>query len=293
MTETPRTTNDIPGWFPPLDQELFGRLLDRTPGDLLELGVYLGRSAVLLGDHLRTGERLTVCDLFETGAPDAANAEEMRGSYPTLTRAAFERNYLAFHEKLPEIVQGPTSEILDHVKPGTCKFVHIDASHLYEHVRDDIVAARTVLRPDGIVACDDYRSEHTPGVAAAVWEAVSRGELRPICVSTQKLYGTWGDPAPIQAELLEWLGEHTRHWHEVQQVLGAPLIRINRPRPQPQRTMKTALEREREKHVQTLEALRRKRDQLEDVQNSVSYRVGRMLTAPPRAIRRIPRGPRP
>jgi hypothetical protein len=168
-------------------------------------------------------------------------------------------------------------------------FVHINAASSYEEVRDDLAAARTALRPDGIVACADYGSAHA---AAAVWEAVLNGELRPICVSAQTFYGTWGDPVPIQQELLHRLDDGTDQRYEIQQVMGSPLIRITRPKPQaPKRTMKTALEREQEKHLRTKEALRRKRDHLDDVQRSVSYRVGRMLTAPPRAIRRMPRGP--
>jgi predicted O-methyltransferase YrrM len=44
----------IPGWFWPADQRLFAWFLSAgTPGDLLELGTYLGKSAVLIGGHLR------------------------------------------------------------------------------------------------------------------------------------------------------------------------------------------------------------------------------------------------
>lgn len=90
------------------------------------------------------------------------------------------------------MIEAPTSVISGEVKADTCRFVHIDASHLYEHVRDDIGAVREILLPGGLVVLDDFRSEHTPGVSVAVWEAVLNRGLRPICLSTQKLYGTWG-----------------------------------------------------------------------------------------------------
>src|SRR5262249_13616579 len=151
-----------------------------VPGDLLELGAYLGKSAILMGDHLRAGESFTVCDLFDAEPPDEANEVELRRSYATLTRAGFERNYLAFHEALPEIVQAPTAEILDHVTARSCRFVHVDASHLYDHVHGDIEAAGSLLRPEGTLVCDDYRAHHTPGVAAAVWHEIVAGGLRPI-----------------------------------------------------------------------------------------------------------------
>ncbi|GAA2209665.1 hypothetical protein GCM10009850_051240 [Nonomuraea monospora] len=228
----------IPGWFWPADQRLFEWFLSEqdAPGDVLEMGTYLGKSAVLIGGHVRRGEKFTVCDLFESDAPDADNDAETSRSYGALTRHRFEQNYLGVHDTLPEIVHGPTSIILDHVKAGACRFVHVDASHLYTQVADDVLAARTVLRADGIVAFDDYRSEHTPGVALAVWEAVGRLGLEPVCVTTHKLYGTWGDPAPVQERLLEWLATRPDLWHTTDVLGDRHLVRLNqRKKPKAER----------------------------------------------------------
>lgn len=223
----PGELRDVPGWFPPLDQMLFSWFLERQekPGDLLELGAYMGKSAILTARYLRDGENFTVCDLFGGEAPDGANRAETTKSYSSLTRQAFERNYLSFHDTLPRVIEGPSSVISGEVAPGTCRFVHIDASHLYEHVRDDIGAVREILRPDGLVVLDDFRSEHTPGVSVAVWEAVLNRGLRPICLSTQKLYGTWGDPEPVQEELLAMLRERTDVGLSVQEAAGHRLVR--------------------------------------------------------------------
>ncbi|CCK27905.1 hypothetical protein BN159_3526 [Streptomyces davaonensis JCM 4913] len=227
----PGELGDVPGWFPALDQTLFTWFLQRQEtlgqrGDLLELGVYLGKSAILLGRHLRPGETFTVCDLFESDAPDGANQAEASKSYASLTRQAFERNYLAFHDALPRVIQGPSSLITGEVAAGTCRFVHIDASHLYEHVYDDIGAARDLLVPDGIVVLDDFRSEHTPGVSVATWEAVLNRGLRPVCLSTQKLYGTWGDPGAVQEELLGMLRGREDCGLSVQDAAGHRLVRV-------------------------------------------------------------------
>ena len=211
-------------------------LLDRQerlepPGDLLELGSYLGKSAIVVGTHLRDGETFTVCDLFDSATEDAADAKnvsENKWSYSSLTRRAFEANYLTFHSKLPVIVQSTTDQITDHLKPDSCRFVHIDASHLWQHVRGDLAAARSLLRTDGLVVCDDYRSEHTPGVAAAVWTAVANEGLNPICVTGSKFYGTWGDPGPIQDEMFAWLSGFHRHLPERQEILGHTVLRVCR-----------------------------------------------------------------
>jgi hypothetical protein len=226
----PGELKDVPGWFPPLDQVLFTWLLDRQEtqgrkGDLVELGAYMGKSAILLGRHLRAGEEFTVCDLFGGEAPDGANKAETAKSYSSLTRQAFERNYLSFHDSLPRVIEAPSSVISTEVAAGSCRFVHIDASHLYEHVRDDIGAARDLLQPDGVVVLDDFRSEHTPGVSVATWEAVLNRGLRVICLSTQKLYGTWGDPSAVQEELLEMLRGRTDCGLSVQEAAGQRLVR--------------------------------------------------------------------
>ncbi|MCW1096059.1 MULTISPECIES: class I SAM-dependent methyltransferase [Streptomyces] len=228
--EYPGELNDVPGWFWPLDQVLFSWFLERqerldTRGDLLELGAYLGKSAILLGHRLRDGETLTVCDLFGAEPPDAANRAEAAKSYSSLTRQAFERNYLAFHPTLPKIIQAPSSAVADEVAPGTCRFVHIDASHLYEHVEGDIGAAKELLVPDGIVVLDDFRSEHTPGVAVAAWEAVLNRGLRPVCLSSQKLYGTWGDPEPVREELIAALRGRDDIAVTVERAAGHRLVR--------------------------------------------------------------------
>lgn len=232
--QLPRPTrlSEVKGWFFTADQLLFdwflARQRDRSePGDLLELGAYMGKSAIFLGARRRAGERFTVCDLFDSPAGDVSNSREMRKSYATLTRRAFEANYLAFHEELPTIVQGLSSIVSDHVDEGSVRFAHIDASHLYEHVHGDILAVRELLTSSGVVVMDDYRAEHCPGVAAATWQAVANEGLRPICITGTKFYGTWGDPEPLQEALLEWIGARGDIWHEVQYVNGAPLVRLS------------------------------------------------------------------
>ncbi|MFJ5232873.1 class I SAM-dependent methyltransferase [Kitasatospora sp. NPDC088391] len=230
---TPATPDDVPGWFFRADQEAFAHLLGSqnaagVDGDLLELGTYLGRSAILLGDHLRPGQTFTVCDLFDLDAPDDSNSAEMSMSYrETLTRRAFERNYLAFHPELPVVVQAPTSVLADgRIPAGSCRFVHVDASHLYEHVIGDIKVARDALAGDGVVALDDYRAPHTPGVAAAVWEAVFTLGLRPVLLTPEKFYGTWGDPEAVREQLLarDWRAEGFRLDDET--IAGQPCHRL-------------------------------------------------------------------
>jgi Methyltransferase domain len=232
----------IKGWFYPSDRRMFAWILERQArldqvGDVVELGCYLGKSAVLIGDYLRPGETYTVLDLFESDAPDDENSGENQRSYSTVTQAAFERNYLRFHPELPVMVKAPSSAIVDHVTSASCRFIHIDASHLYEHVAGDVDSACKLLQPNGIVVFDDFRAAHTPGVAAAVWEAVLNKGLKPICVTESKLYATWGDAGTVRADLEAWLSDDPFSWVETQHIAGHPMLRArirSAPAPAPQ-----------------------------------------------------------
>jgi hypothetical protein len=241
MTETPKpaTYQDVPGWFAWDDRAMFDLLLAASmdhPGMLIELGCYLGKSAVIIGNHRRAGERFVVVDLFgsEVELSDdwmgEANKTENRWSYKTLTQTQFEANYLAFHAELPEVVQGLSSEVVKHVDPNSARFVHIDASHLYPQVAQDIVNVRELMAPGGVVVLDDFRTEHTPGVSAACWEAVINGGMIPFALTRSKMYAVWDDPTPQIQAVLDGIGPDTRLGYSEVNVMGHRVIRVKLPK---------------------------------------------------------------
>jgi hypothetical protein len=194
----------IPGWFTALDIALFRFFLGEQVrhgqrGDLAELGVYLGSSAVLIGAFQQPGETFTVVDLFG-GRTDDENGAEVRRHYRGLTQVAFEANYRTVHGRLPVVIRGPSTEIRERAAHGRHRFVHVDASHEQHHVVEDMATAKELLAQDGIVVVDDFRAEEFPGVAAGVWPELDTG-LVPVALSSEKLYATWGDPEPWQHAL--------------------------------------------------------------------------------------------
>ncbi len=221
----------LPGWFTTTDFLISDFLLDwqesREPiGDLAELGVYKGKSAILLGLHRRAGEEFTVCDLFGNPAENVETRQHNARWYGSFDRQDFENNYLRFLDVLPTVVEGPTAEILDFVPSGTHRFVHTDASGLYADARGDLAAARAMLRPDGIVSVTGWRAEHFAGLAAGLWESVLKDGLKPICVSPVIYYGTWGDPQTAQDALLTWAETRPELTVDVEEVLGARFVRV-------------------------------------------------------------------
>ena len=219
----------VPGWFDSLDQALFSWFLSEQAaagqtGDLAEIGVFKGKSAILIGDHLKQGEVFTVIDLFEDPSANPQTEAEQK-AYAGLTQRVFEANYLRFHSHLPTVIRGESRSILEHARAGIHRFVHIDGSHLYEDVRVDLESARRLLGGSGVVAIDDFRSAHTPGVAAAVWEAIVTGRLHALVVSENKLYATCTDPDEWLGKLITWLPRSGLGWDQ-QEVFGRPLLRV-------------------------------------------------------------------
>ena len=82
----PATPDDVPGWLYGTDRLLFDWLLTEAagpvePGDLLEIGAYLGRSAIHMGQHQRAGETFTVCDLFDLASTETSIRPGARAGY--------------------------------------------------------------------------------------------------------------------------------------------------------------------------------------------------------------------
>jgi hypothetical protein len=221
----------IPGWFYAEDYRLFDFLLSaQGGGDLVEIGAYQGASAILMGLHTRPGETFTVCDLFGAAVGDGANQAESEHWYSDLTRQTFERNYLSVLPTLPKIVEASSLEILEHVDPSTCRFVHVDGSHLYDYVRADISSARAMLAPNGIVILDDWRTEHTPGVTLAVMEQVGAKELHAIAITRHKFYGVWDAALAVELRraVMDWVATEQALELSVETVRGEEWPRIAR-----------------------------------------------------------------
>lgn len=228
----------IPGVFEDIDFLLFdaisGWQADReAKGSLLEVGAFLGKSAIVLGLHSTEADPLIVCDIFEGEGAATANAQENEQSYVDLTRSAFLENYRTHAAVEPVIVQELSGSIRKHVPDGSVRFAHIDGGHLYDVVRDDLTNVRHLLNDEGVVVFDDYRAFHTPGVAAAVWEGVASHGLVPICLTDAKFYGTWGGPEVIErlrGEFRAWLSQRPEIRTGVQRVAGHDVLVAANPR---------------------------------------------------------------
>lgn len=186
-----KSARPIPGWFSLTDQILFSYFLEKPEqrGDLLEIGVYLGKSSVFIEKFRSLEEELHVCDLFESETDDLENMHEIDKSYDSLSLENFKKNFLSLHNSLPVIHNCNSSELSNKLSGKQFRFIHIDGSHLYQYVSEDIqFSLKSIYESSGVIVVDDYRSAHTPGVAAAIWAQVSQGNLRLLLVSGYKAY---------------------------------------------------------------------------------------------------------
>lgn len=226
----------IPGWLSIVDAVVLEDLdasqqADGIFGDIVEIGVYAGRSAVLLGHLRRDHERLWLCDTFDrpSDEPDHVGTAFYRPVSVERFLATWDRH----HRWRPEIVAGPSHELAARVEPGSARLVHVDGGHDFEIVARDLGVAAVSLRRGGVVVADDWRTAHSPGVGAAVWRAVLETGLIPIAVTDAKLYGSWSTTSDAFSARLADDPRLAVRWHriagtDVAQVAATPGMRARR-----------------------------------------------------------------
>ena len=139
--------DSVPGWFPAEDRSTFVRLLSSQsgPGRVLEIGVYKGQSAILLG-FFTAGQPLIACDVFDEVTVGEANASENEMSYDGVTRGDFLEQWARFHSSVNlELQVCLSGDLGSRVRARTVRFLHLDGSHLYDVVHDDIALAEALL----------------------------------------------------------------------------------------------------------------------------------------------------
>lgn len=151
----------IEGWFYPADMLSFA-MLDgiqeqlRVAGSLCEVGVYEGKSAVLLSLLQRPGEMLYGFDLFPGDMLDKAQRNLRSFGKPAATRL------------LRQDAAALGTEGLAPILGEGLRFLHIDAGHEYHEVLHQLALFTAFVRPGGCIAMDDYHDREFPGIEAAV-----------------------------------------------------------------------------------------------------------------------------
>lgn len=186
-------THFIRGWLQYEDFVIFSKILDHqllssTGSNILEVGCFEGQSAALLASKMSKKENLHICDLFD-GPTDPSNQLENATSYPGLTKHKFERNMEKVGARNFKLWEMSSTSLNAGYFSEKFRFIHIDGSHLYDHIASDIAFCMSVINESyGVIAIDDYREYHTVGVAAAIWESIVNSKVIPFMITPGKIY---------------------------------------------------------------------------------------------------------
>jgi hypothetical protein len=140
-------------------------------GDILEIGVYLGRYFILLAKNLTPDETIVGVDIFESMPPHA-----------TVATCSRDDCIINLKRHLPEMWPSDRLVILEEDSRalatsdyattihGTFRFISIDGGHDEVTAYSDLRLAHDLLLKGGLVALDDWnRPDDWPGVMLG-WE---------------------------------------------------------------------------------------------------------------------------
>jgi len=193
------TFRTTPGWVAYEDYFATSFILEeqaksKLTGDILEVGCYKGKMSLVLSKHICSslGESLVLCDIFDEIASDRNNYDEIKKSYTYVNKNEVKELILGERPGIRlELLQGESKDTLNHfiISKRVFRFIHIDASHLYNNVKIDIERSFEIIESSkGVVSIDDYRSIHTPGVAMALWESIRKFNFKILLLSPAKIY---------------------------------------------------------------------------------------------------------
>jgi Methyltransferase domain len=194
--------HSIPGWFSPdacLIFMAYHQLLadEGLAGDVLEIGVHHGLSAIGTAALRGEGRRFVAVDLF-----DELQSENVSRS-GLGNRDRFIANMRLFYDDLSFLtaIASPSSALRAADLGSSFSFCHVDGGHSEPEVHADLQLVTAITRPGGLIALDDYFNPAFPGVveAAVRFNLEHPGTLRPIAIGFNKVLFQLA-PAPFDLE---------------------------------------------------------------------------------------------
>ncbi len=145
------------------------RSVEDVPGAIIEFGCWEGRSFVQIAEA--AGQREThAVDHWEGNVGDKHTTEAVavRDVYGTFLDNTAHLDNVTIHRMSTERFMRYWDEPI--------AFIHLDADHNYQPVKDQIAWALSFLSPDGVICGDDY-SHRWKGVIQAVDELLPERRL--------------------------------------------------------------------------------------------------------------------
>lgn len=192
----------IPGWFS-LDAYMMMCLyhqLALPPGDVLEIGVFQGLSAIGVAALRGPNRRFFAIDSFRAAI---LNYE------PSEIRERFLKHMREFHNALDfmTLLEVRSNTLAPETFPTRFSLCHLDGDHTVEGVLHDLELSFAVLEDGGLLVMDDYYNPMFPGVSEALnrYQLAHPYHFRPLAYGIGKLILQKG---PIAAEVNSLVREH-------------------------------------------------------------------------------------
>src|SRR5690606_9170450 len=151
------------------------------------LGVWHGRSALLLYQFLESNERLYAVDIF-----DLRSRSHRYFNDPNIFLGHCKR--LRVDERLEVVKMDTTRDgerLAAKLGSKSCRIVHGGGGHDDRTAKMDRALGASVLVDGGVLVCDDVFLRGFPGVTQALVELLQKkGDLVPIAISTKKIWIT-------------------------------------------------------------------------------------------------------
>jgi len=180
----------IEGWLSPDAALMFMAYneiiaADDIAGDVLEIGVHHGLSALALAALRRDGATFVAIDLF-----DELQAQNISAS-GSGSQSRFMQNMREFFGDTAFVrcIAAPSSTLSQADVGSGFSFCHVDGGHTARETYDDLALCNHILLPGGLLALDDYFNPAFPGVCEGAIKFWLRhdGALTPIAVGFNKV----------------------------------------------------------------------------------------------------------
>nr|WP_254447429.1 class I SAM-dependent methyltransferase [Ruegeria sp. HKCCA5426] len=151
-------------------------------GDIVEIGVYKGKTFFFLSGLLASGERLIGVDQFTMRGKDLL--PEVKAYAETACENRSQCTLLKCF----------TKALRDHPLPSAnARIIHIDAGHEHDDVYFDLATVYRQCFPDhgGVIIMDDAMIQGFPGIQSAIYQFILTGpgnDLRPFLMTRGKMY---------------------------------------------------------------------------------------------------------
>jgi hypothetical protein len=181
----------IRGYLGPVDAlaiaaVMIGQTNAQLGGSVAEIGVFFGRSFLLMAALVGENEKALAADLFDIGA--AAHDDSLQ--LTSFLNAAKALN-IAVDREL--VFVGNSKDLTAPFlleKTGLLRFFSIDGGHVSQDVMSDAELAAQVISDFGVICFDDFFNPEWPEVTLGVLEFLrdSSGPFVPFMISEKKLF---------------------------------------------------------------------------------------------------------